>query len=106
MKAASNSDRVTSMVGSHGFLHSARNSPAGHSVHRPGPGRRPQRAGDSTDNGEDDKEYDSASEEPVLVGLYFMRCIDLLCAENAGAVRDCARRSLEGTLILTRPFLT
>ena len=37
----------------------------------------------------------------VQVGFYFMRCIDLLCAENAGAVCDCAGRSLEGTLTIS-----
>ena len=29
-----------------------------------------------------------------------MRCINLLCAENGGVVRDCALRSLEGTLLV------
>ena len=27
-----------------------------------------------------------------------MCCIDLLCAENAGAVRDCARAQLRGNI--------
>ena len=31
-----------------------------------------------------------------------MRCINLLCAEHAGVVRDCALRSLEGKLVMIR----
>jgi hypothetical protein len=39
----------------------------------------------------------------VQVRFNFMRCINLLCAEHAGVVRDCALRSLEGTLVMGQP---
>ena len=34
----------------------------------------------------------------IQVGFYFMRCIGLLCAENAGVVRDCAGAQFRGNI--------